>query len=84
MLVAWHQRLDDNLLRSSLQLVGTALPVLPVLGADLAWGLAAGILLWLLVRHLSLSPPSFPSLTHTLKDPFFFLVVFLSVVTSLV
>lgn len=72
MLVAWHQRLDDNLLRSSLQLVGTALPVLPVLGADLAWGLAGG------------SPPSFPSLTHTLKDPFFFLVVFLSVVTSLV
>ena len=32
LLFVWHQRLDANLLRSTLRLVGTALPVVSLLG----------------------------------------------------
>lgn len=42
--------------------------------------LAGRVLFWLLVRQLSLSLPFSPSVTHTLKVPFF--VVFLSVMSS--
>lgn len=76
-LCAWHQRLDVNLLRSTLQLVGTALPMVSVLGVQPSDRKNFALALSETVR---LSLPFFPSLTHTLKDPFS--VVFLSVVSS--